>query len=116
MKLDFTTEELSRILTEASESSKQEASEFFNTRLNGVDQYACGFAWVEIYGIRANSKLGKQLQTLGIQKDSYKKCHSIWDPAGLNIQNIDTKEVGARAYAKVLQKYGFKAYDGSRLD
>ena len=116
MKLDFTTEELSRILTEASETSKKEATEYFNTRLKGIDQFACGFAWVEIYGIRGNSKLGKQLESLGIKKDSYKKCHSVWDPSGLNIQNIDTKEVGAQAYAKVLQKYGFNAYDGSRLD
>jgi hypothetical protein len=114
--MDYTTEQLDRILGEASVAATIEATEFFNTRLNGVDQYACGFAWVDIHGIRANSKLGKQLASLGIKKDSWKKCHSVWDPAGLNIQNIDTKEVGARAFAKVLQKYGFKAYDGSRLD
>ena len=113
---DFTTQELDRILGEASAAATIEATEFFNTRLNGVDQYACGFAWVDIHGIRANSKLGKQLESFGIKKDSWKKCHSVWDPAGLNIQNIDTKEVGARAFAKVLQKYGFKAYDGSSLD
>jgi hypothetical protein len=116
MKLDFTTEQLNRILGEASSAATREATEFFKDRLNGVDQYACGFAWVDIYGIRANSKLGKQLESFGIKKDSYKKSFSIWDPSGLNVQNIDTKEVGARAYAKVLQKYGFKAYDASRLD
>jgi hypothetical protein len=114
--MDYTTEQLDRIFGEASAAATIEATEFFNTRLNGVDQYACGFAWVDIYGIRGNSKLGKQLASLGIKKDTYKKCHSVWDPAGLNIQNIDTKEVGARAFAKVLQKYGFKAYFGSRLD
>jgi hypothetical protein len=114
--MDYTTEQLDRIFGEASAAATIEATEFFNTRLNGVDQYACGFAWVDIYGIRGNSKLGKQLADLGIKKDTYKKCHSVWDPAGLNIQNIDTKEVGARAFAKVLQSYGFKAYFGSRLD
>jgi len=113
---DFTTEQLDRIFGEASTAAIKESSEFFKTRLNGVDQYACGFAWVDIHGIRANSKLGKQLESLGIKKDSWKKCHSVWDPCGLNIQNIDTKEVGARAFAKVLQSYGFSAYDGSRLD
>jgi hypothetical protein len=31
-------------------------------------------------------------------------------------QNIDCKEAGAQAAAKVLQKYGFTAYAGSRMD
>ena len=116
MKLDYTTEQLDRIFGEAKQAASLEAINYFETRLGGVDQYACGFAWVDILGIRANSKLGKQLASLGIQKESWKQCHSIWDPSGLNIQNVDTKEVGARAFAKVLQKYGFNAYDGSRLD
>jgi hypothetical protein len=116
MTLDFTTQELDRILGEASAAATIEATEFFNDRLNGVDQYACGFAWVDIYGIRANSKLGKQLAGFGIKKDSWKKCHSVWDPAGLNVQNIDIKEAGADAFARVLESYGFKAYAGSRLD
>lgn len=114
--MDYTTEQLDRIFGEASTAATVSATRFFKDRLGGVDQYSCGFAWVDIHGIRANSKLGKQLASLGIQKDSWKKCHSVWDPAGLNIQNIDTKEEGARAFAKVLESYGFKAYVGSRLD
>jgi hypothetical protein len=31
-------------------------------------------------------------------------------------QNMDTLEAGARAYAEVLGKYGFKAYAESRMD
>jgi hypothetical protein len=32
------------------------------------------------------------------------------------VQNIDTLEAGAEAAAKVFEKYGFRAYAGSRLD
>ena len=114
--MNYTEQQLDRILGEASSAAVEAANKFFQTRLGGKDQYACGFAWVDIHGIRANSKLGKQLANFGIKKDSWKKCHSVWDPAGMNIQNIDTKEEGARAFADVLQKYGFRAYVGSRLD
>ena len=114
MKLDFTTEQLNRILVEASAAATLAASNKMDEL--GGDRYMCGFAWVDIYGIRANSKLGKQLESFGIKKDSYKKAFSIWDPSGLNVQNIDIKEAGARAFANVLSKHGFRAYDGSRLD
>jgi len=40
-----------------------------------------------------------------------------WEPGtGLHCQNVDTKEVGARAAADVFKRYGFTAYAGSRLD
>ena len=87
----------------------------------GGDRLACGFAWVDIYKydgkkIRANSKLGKALSANGIEKSSYKGCFDLWNPSGLMVQNIDIKEAGAQAYAKVLNKYGFTAYANSRLD
>jgi len=41
---------------------------------------------------------------------------SVWNPADIAVQNIDTKYEGALAFAKVLESYGFKAYAGSRLD
>jgi hypothetical protein len=114
MKLEFTTEQLDRILGEASVAATLAATKKMEEL--GGDRFCCGFAWVDIYGIRANSKLGKQLTSLGIKKDSWKKCHSVWDPAGLPVQNIDIKESGAYAFADVLSKYGFRAYAGSRLD
>jgi len=114
MKLEFTTEQLDRILGEASAASIVAATNKFDEM--GGDRFMCGFAWVDIYGIRANSKLGKQLESFGIKKDSWKKCYSVWDPAGLPVQNIDIKEAGACAFAKVLESYGFRAYAGSRLD
>jgi hypothetical protein len=56
------------------------------------------------------------LAGFGIKKDAWKKAFSVWDQAGLNVQNIDIKEAGADAFARVLESYGFKAYAGSRLD
>jgi hypothetical protein len=40
----------------------------------------------------------------------------MWNPGGLNVQNIDIKEAGADAYAKYLTALGLTAYSGSRLD
>lgn len=112
--MNYTFEQLDRIFGEASTAATIAGSKKMEEL--GGDRFMCGFAWVDIYGIRANSKLGKMLESLGIKKDSWKKAHSVWDPAGLNVQNIDIKEAGADAFAKVLQNYGFRAYAGSRLD
>jgi len=78
---------------------------------------ACGFAWVNIYGVRSNSKLGKWLQGFGFRKD-YTGSLQIWNPSGHNTQSISVKEAGAYAYAEVLkQKLGLdKVYAGSRMD
>ena len=79
------------------------------------DRDACGFAWVNIYGVKGNTKLGKMLKAAGVRQD-YTKAFQIWNPSGLSCQNVDTKEVGAQAAADVFTKYGFTAYAGSRLD
>ena len=75
----------------------------------------CGFAWVEIYGVKGNTKLGKAFKAAGINKN-YTGAYSIWNPAGVGVQNIDTLEAGAEAAAKVFEKHGFRAYACSRLD
>ena len=82
----------------------------------GGDRYACGFAWVEVYVERTNSKEAKELLKAGFRKDYKPKCLSMWNPGGLGVQNIDIKEAGAYAYASYLQGLGLKAYAGSRLD
>lgn len=77
---------------------------------------ACGFAWVDVYGVRSNSRLGKTLQSFGFRK-SYTGSLQLWSPCGSPTQSISIKEAGAEAYAKVLtEKLGIKAYAGSRLD
>ena len=82
----------------------------------GGDRFACGFAWVEVYVDRVNSKQAKELIKAGFRKDYKPKCLSYWNPGQLGVQNIDIKEAGADAYATYLQALGLKAYSGSRLD
>jgi hypothetical protein len=80
------------------------------------DRDACGFAWVTVYDVRSNSKLGKALATFGFSK-AYGGGLQLWNPSGNPTQCITAKEEGAEAYAKVLQaKLGLKVYAGSRMD
>lgn len=113
--MQYTVQQLKDILAEACSEASKAADTFFQQRLKGQDAYACGFAWVNIYGVKGNTKLGRAMKAAGIQQD-YTKAFSIWNPSGHNCQNVDTKEAGAEAAAKVFQKYGFTAYAGSRLD
>ena len=78
---------------------------------------ACGFAWVNIYGVRSNSKLGKWLAAAGFRKD-YSGALCLWNPSGFPTQSISILEAGAEAYAEVIkQKLGLdKVYAGSRMD
>ena len=91
--------------------------------LAGVEMYnkigerdACGFGWTEVYVDRTNSKQAKELIRAGFRKDYKPKCLTLWDPAGLPVQNVDVKAVGADALATYLQALGLKAYGCSRLD
>lgn len=96
--------------------AEQASSDFFRTRLNGQDQFACGFAWVDVFVDRTNSAQAQELIAAGFRKDHKPKCVSMWNPGGLGVQNIDTKEAGADALATYLQGLGLRAYAGSRLD
>ena len=81
------------------------------------DRDACGFAWVDVYGVRSNSKVGKWLPAAGFRK-SYTGSLQLWNPSGFPTQSISILEAGAEAYAEVIkQKLGLdKVYAGSRLD
>ena len=78
---------------------------------------ACGFAWVNVWGVRSNSKLGRALQAAGFRKD-YTGSLQLWNPSGHCTQSISVKEAGADAYAQVLRdRLGLdKVYAGSRMD
>jgi hypothetical protein len=80
------------------------------------DMAYCGFAWVDVFVARTNSKEAKELLKIGFKKSWRSKCLNLWSPGGYNGQSMDVKEAGAHAYAEVLSKYGFKAYMGSRAD
>ncbi len=111
----FTQEQVNQIVQEAQEAAYQAARKFFQERLGGRDQYACGFAWTNIYGVKGNTKLGKMLKQAGVRQD-YTKAFQLWNPSKMPVQNVDTLEAGAEAAADVFRKYGFEAYAGSRLD
>ena len=113
--MNYTQDQVNAIVAEAKTAAFQAADKFFKERLGGRDQYACGFAWTNIYGVKGNTKLGKMLKAAGVRQD-YTKAFQLWNPSGMHVQNVDTLEAGAEAAAKVFQKYGFEAYAGSRLD
>ena len=113
--MDYTQDQVNAIVAEAKAEANQAAAKFFKEKLGGKDQYSCGFAWCDIFGVKGNTRLGKMLKEAGLRK-SYTGSFQIWNPAGLGVQNIDTLEAGAEAAAKVFEKYGFRAYAGSRLD
>jgi hypothetical protein len=81
------------------------------------DRDACGFAWVNVYGVRSNSRLGKTLQSFGFRKD-YTGSLQLWNPSGAAVQSVSVLEAGAEAYARVLtERLGLdRCYAGSRLD
>ena len=113
--MEYSKEQVQSILVEAKHEAYLAASKFFKEKLGGEDKYSCGFAWVEVYGVKGNTRLGKALKAAGINKN-YTGAYSIWNPAGVGVQNIDTLEAGAEAAAAVFKRYGFTAYAGSRLD
>ena len=77
----------------------------------------CGFAWVEVYVARTNSKEAKELIAAGFRKDYKPKCLTMWNPSGLGTQSMTPKEAGANVMATMLRdELGLNAYSGSRMD
>ena len=115
MVKDLTKEQVAEIVAKAQDAAHQAATNYFHEVLGGRDQYACGFAWVNIYGIKGNTKVGRALKDLGIGP-AYGGGLQWWNPSRFGCQNVDTLEVGANAAAQVLKNHGFEAFAGSRLD
>lgn len=74
----------------------------------------CGFAWVNIKP--ATSKIARVLKERYGARASYRGGIDVWNPGRSSTQSMDIKEVGAMAFASVLQKHGIKAYAESRAD
>lgn len=109
----YNAEAVQSACNEAAIQARTAAKAFFNTH---GDRDACGFAWVNVWGVRSNSRLGKTLQSFGFRK-SHDGSLQLWNPSGAGTQSISILEAGAEAYAEVLtRKLGIKAYAGSRLD
>lgn len=99
----------------AKQEAADAANQFFQDKLGGRDQYACGFAWVTVYE-KGSTRLGRALLENGFRK-AYDGGLQLWNPSGMMVQNIDTLEAGAEAAARSLEaQLGVKAYAGSRLD
>ena len=113
--MTFMQEQIKDIVKEARQAAYEAAMKFYYDKLGGKDQFACGFAWVNIYKIKGNTALGRAFKAAGVKQD-YTRAFQIWNPSGLPFQNVDTLEAGAEAAAEVFRKYGFEAYAGSRLD
>ena len=112
----FTASQLEAILEEAQQAARAATAQHIIAHGEGA---MCGFAWVNIYKyqdkkITGNTKLGRLLKQVGVSQD-YTRAFSQWCN-WYGGQSVDVKESGARAFAEVLQEYGFTAYAGSRLD
>ncbi len=73
----------------------------------------CGFAWVKIRPARGAFVNWCKKNNIG-RIDSFEGGYSIW-VSDYN-QSMQKKETYARAFAKVLQDNGVKAYGMSRMD
>ena len=117
----YTVLDLEAIMAEAKASAAIAAQSYLDDwkQSTGGNEYGepmyCGFAWVNIYGIKGNTKLGRAMKQAGYTK-SYDGSIQIYNPAGYGGQSMDVKEHGAQAAAAVFESYGFRAYMGSRAD
>jgi len=100
----------------AMSAARAAAKAFSDKHFGGSDGGACGFAWVNVYKVRSNSKLGKALTTVGFRKSSTGGLQ-LWN-SWWHGQSVDAAEHGATAYAITMkQELGIEdIYSGSRLD
>jgi hypothetical protein len=113
---NFETIQVQMAHVKALDAAQKAAKAFADKHMGGRDGGACGFAWVDVYKVRSNSKLGKALQTVGFSK-SYTGSLQLWNKWWPG-QSIDAAEHGATAYAIVMKdELGLEScYSGSRLD
>jgi len=115
MTATFDTVKVQMAHVRALAEAQSAARAFSEKHFSGRDGGACGFAWVNVYKVRSNSKLGKALAEVGFRK-SYDGGLQQWNKwwAG---QSVDAAEHGATAYASVMkEELGLDFYAGSRLD
>ena len=111
-----TTLNLATAETVLNEASIAAASTTHNYITAHGDNDCCGFAWVTVYTVRSNSKLGKLLAGFGFSK-AYGGGLQLWNPSKHYTQSLTAKEKGAEAYARILRDaLGLEAYANSRMD
>lgn len=112
----FETIKVQMAHVKAMDAAQKAAKAFSDKHFGGQDGGACGFAWVNVYDVRSNSKMGKALTEVGFRK-GYGGGLQLWN-RWWNGQSVDAAEHGASAYAEVMkEELGLeKIYSGSRLD
>lgn len=113
---NFETIRVQMAHVKALDAAQKAAQAFADRHMGGGDGGACGFAWVNIYKVRSNSKLGKALAEIGFSK-AYGGGLQLWNKWWPG-QSVDAAEHGAVAYATVMkEELGIEeCYAGSRLD
>jgi hypothetical protein len=115
MTANFETLRVQMAHVKAMDAAQKAARAFSEKHFGGQDGGACGFAWVNVYKVRSNSKLGKALAEVGF-RPAYGGGLQQWNK-WWNGQSVDAAEHGATAYATVIkEELGVEAYSGSRLD
>jgi hypothetical protein len=118
MSANFETVKVQMAHARAIDAAQKASQAFADKYFGGKDGGPCGFAWVNVYKVRSNSKMGKALAEIGFRK-SYEGGLQLWNGrAGWWMgQSVDASEHGATAYAKVMQEeLKLDFYSGSRLD
>lgn len=116
MSTYLTQQDVDRAVQEALRQAELKATEFFQDKLEGQDQFPCGFAWCDITGVKGSTKLGKMLIKAGFEI-SYHRTLQMWNPSRLRVQNVYCLEQGAAAFAKVIKdRLGVDAFMSSRWD
>lgn len=113
--MNITAEQFQTIHTEAFDAAQTAAKKSFAEELYSYDNFPCGFSWVEVYGVKLNTKLGKAMAAVGFEK-SYSKGIVLWNPSRFPCKNVDTLYAASNAYAEVLKKYGIEACANFRWD
>jgi hypothetical protein len=113
---NFETVKVQMAHVRAMAEAQAAAKAFADKHMGGRDGGPCGFAWVNVYKVRSNSKLGKALAEVGFRK-SYDGGLQLWNKWWPG-QSVDAAEHGAYAYATVMkEELGIEnIYAGSRLD
>jgi hypothetical protein len=111
----FETIKVQMAHVKALDAAQKASREFADRYMGGRDGGPCGFAWVNVFGVRSNSKLGRALSDVGFSK-AYGGGLQQWN-RWWNGQSVDAAEHGAVEYARVIkEELGLEAYAGSRLD
>ena len=118
MKEKYEKIDLHQMHSFAKKVAEQQTHKEIDKYPDGEPEFSVGFAWVNVYGLRKNSKLVKKFEEIGFKWNEYKKClgMSSYKILDYNGQCIMVKEAGVHAYADVCKNYGLDIYAESRLD